>query len=105
MRIWSTRIDESRVEEYEEFAHSTSLPMFEAQPGFRGLLFGRNGSECAVITLWHDDDAADAMESSASYQQAVAAINAAGFLVGNTHVERFLVHAPTPLHDARAGMN
>lgn len=92
MRIWRTQVDEARAAEYERFADETSLPMFRAQPGFRGLLFGRDGRECAVMTLWEDDAAADALDASPSYRETVARINAAGFLSGESSVERWTVH-------------
>jgi heme-degrading monooxygenase HmoA len=92
MRIWRTGVDRARAAEYERFAMEESLPMFRAQPGFRGLLFGRNGGECIVTTLWEDHAAADALEGSARYRETVARIIAAGFLVGESEVERFEVH-------------
>jgi hypothetical protein len=39
VRIWRTQIDQARAGEYRDFAHSRSLPMFRAQPGFAGALF------------------------------------------------------------------
>ena len=66
--------------------------MFSAQPGFRGVLFGRAGSECTVVTLWEDDAAADALEASPAYRETVARIGAAGFLRGESTVERLGVH-------------
>jgi hypothetical protein len=36
VRIWRTEIDVTRAEEYRDFAHSRSLPMSRAQPGFVG---------------------------------------------------------------------
>ena len=92
MRIWRTQVHEAHAREYERFAADVSLPMFAAQPGFRGLLFGRNHGDCAVITLWDDDAAADALDTSPSYRETVARINAAGFLRGASTVERLTVH-------------
>ena len=66
--------------------------MFRAQPGFRGLLFGRNGAERAVLTMWENDAAADALEKSPTYLETVARIGATGFLQGPSSVERFTVH-------------
>jgi hypothetical protein len=34
LRIWQTGIDESRADEYREFARRRSTPMFSSQPGF-----------------------------------------------------------------------
>ncbi|MEU4563641.1 antibiotic biosynthesis monooxygenase [Actinoplanes sp. NPDC023936] len=92
MRIWRTRVDEGHAVEYERFAAEQSLPMFAAQPGFRGLLFGRDGERCTVVTLWQDAAAADALETSPAYRETVARITAAGFLTGESTVERMAVH-------------
>jgi heme-degrading monooxygenase HmoA len=92
MRIWRTGVDETRTAEYERFALEESLPMFRAHRGFLGLLFGRNGGDCIVTTLWEDHAAADALDGSARYRDTVARISATGFLVGESTVERFDVH-------------
>lgn len=92
MRIWRTQVDEDRADEYERFAAEESMPMFSGQPGFLGLLFGRAGTECTVVTVWEDDAAADALEASASYRETVARIGATGFLRGTSTVERMTVH-------------
>jgi heme-degrading monooxygenase HmoA len=91
-RIWRTQIDQERATEYEAFAAQQSLPMFRSHPGFVGLLFGRNGSDCVVVTVWEDEAAADALESSPAYLRKVARISAAGFLRGDSIVERFDLH-------------
>lgn len=88
MRIWTTQIDETRAADYDAFARGTSLPMFRAQPGFRGVLFGREGRNCTVVTLWDSPAAADALEDSTAYRETVALINATGFLQGASTVER-----------------
>lgn len=92
MRIWRTQVDEARAAEYERFAAEESLPMFRAHRGFEGHLFGRRGSENIVVTLWRDNAAADALEASPRYHDTVARINAAGFLVGRSQVDRFQLH-------------
>jgi heme-degrading monooxygenase HmoA len=92
MRIWRTGVVPGRAAEYEQFAATQSLPMFRAHQGFRGLLFGRNGEDCIVTTLWENDAAADALERSPLYRDTVARITAAGFLTGDSTVERFQVH-------------
>jgi hypothetical protein len=63
-RIWRTEIDETRADEYREFAHARSLPMFRAQPGFAGVLFAAQGTQRAVITLWEDLAGAEALDKS-----------------------------------------
>lgn len=92
MRIWRTLVDEGRTAEYERFAAEHSLPMFAAQPGFRGLLFGRDGNRCTVVTLWQDEAAADALEVAPAYRETVARITATGFLEGGSTVDRLTVH-------------
>jgi heme-degrading monooxygenase HmoA len=92
MRIWRTQVDEARAAEYERFAAEESLPMFRAHRGFEGHLFGRRGGDCVVVTIWKDDAAADALEASPRYHDTVARINAAGFLVGRSRVDRFHLH-------------
>jgi heme-degrading monooxygenase HmoA len=92
MRIWRTQVDEARAAEYERFAAEESLPMFRAHRGFKGHLFGRRGADCVVVTIWEDDAAADALEASPRYRDTVARINAAGFLVGPSEVDRFQLH-------------
>lgn len=92
MRIWRTQVDEARAAEYERFAAEDSLPMFRAHDGFEGHLFGRSGGDCVVITIWEDDAATDALEASPSYRDTVARISAAGFLVGQSQVDRFQLH-------------
>jgi quinol monooxygenase YgiN len=91
MRVWRTHIDGGQAAEYEHFAATESLPMFRAQPGFLGLLFGRDGDKCIVTTLWKDHAAADALENSPAYQDTVARISR--FLVGESTVERFEAHS------------
>jgi heme-degrading monooxygenase HmoA len=92
MRIWRTQVDITRATEYERFAAEQSLPMFRAHRGFNGLLFGRHGADCIVITLWEDDVAADALEDSPRYRETVARIGTTGFLIGQSQIERFTLH-------------
>jgi len=93
VRTWLTRIDESRAAEYAEFAQQRSLPMFQSQPGFAGVLFGAQPGNRVVITFWDDSRAIEALDTSESYQATVAAIEARGFLRGQSSVEVFEVQA------------
>lgn len=79
-RLWHTRIDPERAEEYEAFARDISLPMFQAQTGYGGVLMFRDGSECTVLTLWKSVDAVEALDASPIYRSTVERIKAAGFL-------------------------
>jgi heme-degrading monooxygenase HmoA len=80
LRIWRANIDPARAEEYERFARERSLPMFRSHRGFRGCAFLRNGSDCAVVTLWARPADVAALEASALYRETVAAIMATGFV-------------------------
>jgi heme-degrading monooxygenase HmoA len=88
-RIWRTQIDETRANDYREFAHSKSLPMFRSQPGFAGVLFAARGAERAVITLWRDAASVDALDHSETYSSIVEEIEGTGFLKGESKVEVF----------------
>ena len=87
VRIWRTQIAQARAGEYRNFAHSRSLPMFRAQPGFAGVSFAAHRDERVVITLWHDLTSARALDHSPAYQATVAQIEATGFLRGQSTVE------------------
>lgn len=87
VRIWRTGLDESRADEYEAFAYGRSLPMFQRQPGFRGVFFVRTATGRASVTLWRDLESAEALAQSAEYLEAVAAIQGAGFLQAPQSVE------------------
>lgn len=63
--------------------------MFRSQPGFAGVLFAARPGQRAVITLWADRAAIQALDNSDSYQATVAAIEAEGFLTGKAEVELF----------------
>jgi hypothetical protein len=93
VRIWRTGLDESRAQEYDDFADTVSLPMFRRHAGCCGVLFAGSGSERAVITLWEGRAAADALMESADYQSTVKAIEATGFLRPPQRVELLDVHA------------
>lgn len=92
VRIWRTGLDESRAQEYEDFARTVSLPMFRRHHGFGGVLFARSGSERVVITLWADPAAADLLGGSDDYQATVRALEATGFLRPPQRIELLDVH-------------
>ena len=66
--------------EYDVFAAERSLPMFRRQDGFRAAFLVRTDAGRAVITLWRDLAAIDALGRSADYLETVDAILAAGLL-------------------------
>lgn len=63
--------------------------MFASHPGFLGVFFAAAPGRRAVVTLWESRAAAEGLEQSESYRHTVAAIEAAGFLDGESHVELF----------------
>jgi len=91
-RIWRTGVVSGRFEEYERFARDISLPMFQSQAGYRGVLMAGDGPERIVITLWEDDDAIAALDASRSYRDTVSRIVATGFLTGAQSVEIYDTH-------------
>jgi heme-degrading monooxygenase HmoA len=91
-RIWRTGVVSGRFEEYERFAREISLPMFQSQAGYRGVLMAGDGPERIVITLWEDDDAIAALDASRSYRDTVSRIVATGFLTGAQSVEIYDTH-------------
>jgi heme-degrading monooxygenase HmoA len=93
VRIWRTGLDESRAEEYDRFAAERSMPMFRRQDGFCGVLFSRVADGRAVITLWRDAQAIEALDAGADYRDTVAAIGSAGFLRPPQSVEVMTVDA------------
>lgn len=87
VRIWWTQVDPERANDYLDFARNRSLPMFQSQPGFEGALFTAHDAHRAVITLWEDMEAVDALSTSDTYAETVAAIEAEGFLRGEARVD------------------
>lgn len=81
-RTWRTGIDPARADEYEAFARKTSLPMFERQAGFCGMLLLRGGADCRVMTFWENFADIETLESSTSYRETTGRLLGAGFLQG-----------------------
>ncbi len=80
-RSWMATIDEARADEYELFARNVSLPMFEAAPGFLGVVMTRSGDQCSVLTLWHDIADVTSLEASEPYRRTVAQILDTDFII------------------------
>jgi hypothetical protein len=93
VRVWSTEIDTNRAAEYDQFVSRKSIPMFQRQRGFVAALFCGRGRERAVITLWRDRAAVDALDTSETYRATVTEIEAAGFLQGEQTTEIFDLHS------------
>jgi heme-degrading monooxygenase HmoA len=97
VRIWRTRIDPARSEEYESFASERSLPMFRSQPGFRGVLFASGDeTERAVVSFWENTGAVEELGRSPTYRETVDALLASGILTGEQTVEVLDVHGGVP---------
>ena len=88
VRIWRTGIDPARAADYDRFAEARSLPMFRAQPGFRGVLFttAADGGR-AVISFWEDDRAVELLDRSETYRETASALGSSGILRGDQMVE------------------
>jgi heme-degrading monooxygenase HmoA len=89
LRIWRTRVKHGRLNAYEEFERTYSLPMFERQEGCLGVFFLRSGDGCAALSLWRSEKDIVALDSSPVYQQTVAKLTASGLLHGEQSVEVF----------------
>jgi heme-degrading monooxygenase HmoA len=89
LRIWRTGIDESRGDEYRDFAARESAPMFAAHDGFLGVMFAAALRQRVVVTFWESPSAAAGLAESRLYRRTVDAIEAAGFLEGSSTVETF----------------
>ncbi|WP_432540680.1 antibiotic biosynthesis monooxygenase family protein [Kineococcus sp. SYSU DK002] len=92
IRIWRTAVDEASAAEYERFAREVSLPMFARHAGHLGVLMGRRGDRCIVITCWRSPADVEALEASGDYRDVVARIVAAGFAAPEQSTETFEAH-------------
>jgi len=79
----------SRKSEYEQFAQERSLPMFQQQQGFLGVLFLGTQQDRAVLSIWQDMSRVEALAHSSTYQETSAQLAATGVLIGQTFVEVF----------------
>lgn len=89
IRIWRTEIERAQMAKYEQFAQERSLPMFHQQQGFLGVLFLGMQKDRAVLTIWRDLPAVEALAHSSTYQETAAQLNATGLLIGQTSLEVF----------------
>ena len=87
VRIWRTELSPGAEADYDAFARTRSLPMFERHAGFAGALFAREGSNAAVITLWQERSAIEDLERSPLYVDTVRELEASGVLSGRSRVE------------------
>lgn len=71
-RLWRTRIDPVRSEDYDAYVVRYSRPMFSSLPGCMGAFFLGDGEDRAALTLWADEASIKAAEKSAIYAETVA---------------------------------
>jgi heme-degrading monooxygenase HmoA len=91
IRIWRTQLRPGRESDYRRFIDTESLPMFQQQIGFLGVLYTRSASAVAVVSFWKDSEAVERLRTSPTYQQAVTRIMKTGFLLGEPSLEIFEV--------------
>jgi heme-degrading monooxygenase HmoA len=88
LRIWRARLDPARLEAYRRFERERCLPMLRKQPGVLGVLFLREAEDRAVsITVWEDNVALEALESSPSYRKTTRELAESGLLAGASSTE------------------
>ena len=86
-RLWHTRIDPARGDDYDAFARDHSRPMFDHLDGCLAALFLGSGAERTVLTLWANPAALDALSESVLYADTVARFRTTGILREPQHVE------------------
>lgn len=91
VRLWKTRVDKARMEEYEENERERSSPMFRKQPGCLGVLFLRSGDDCFALTFWKDMGAVERLKTSHSYQKASSFYSDSGMLISEPSLQVFEV--------------
>ena len=89
IRIWRVNIVPERIGDLEDFANTYSLPMFRMQAGCLGVLFTRDGYNCAVISIWENMQAIEKLKASPSYNDTVEKIADTRMLEGEQSVEIF----------------
>jgi heme-degrading monooxygenase HmoA len=99
LRIWRTKIDPARMEEYRRFEQERCLPTLHKQPGLLGVLFLRQAADHASsltvwassLTVWEDAGAVEALQSSPSYREVTHELAESALLAGNESVKVFEV--------------
>ena len=89
VRLWATRVDKTRIAEYEENEKKRSAPMFRKQPGCLGVLFLRSGENCYALTFWKNAESVELLKTSQSYLEASAFYSNSGMLLGEPSLEVF----------------
>jgi heme-degrading monooxygenase HmoA len=88
LRVWRAKIHPARLDEYQCFEQEWCMPMLRKQPGLLGVLFLRQAEDrAALLTIWEDAGAVEALESSPSYRQVTHELAESALLAGNQSVE------------------
>jgi|HubBroStandDraft_5_1064220.scaffolds.fasta_scaffold360309_1 hypothetical protein len=91
VRLWTTRVDKTRIAEYEENERKRSTPMFRIQTGCLGTLFLRSGDNCFALSFWKDLESVERLKTSQSYLEASAFYSSSGMLLGEPSLQVFEV--------------
>lgn len=94
-RLWTTGVDPAKVDRYRNFARQHSLPMFQEQPGFRGVTFLQDGDQHWVLTMWDAIEDVERLASSESYLSTARALGALGILTGKQQVRLLMPELTT----------
>jgi quinol monooxygenase YgiN len=92
VRIWRTRVDPTREEEYIRFTEEFSRPMFQQAPGCLTAVFLNRPPHFGALSYWTDDDALAAFLSSPIYLDTVRRLEETGLLTSQSKSEVFSVH-------------
>jgi hypothetical protein len=92
VRTWRAQIVSGKIGEYERFARTVSLPMFQALEGCEAVFFGREGLEVLVITIWGDPAAVEALAETPAYTETARRIEDDGLVRRGSSVEVFELH-------------
>lgn len=87
IRLWVTGLRPDRVADYDAFANSRSLAMFQALDGCEGVIFMRSDCRGYVFSFWRDLASIAALADSPIYLETVRDIVSAGFLAEPQTVE------------------
>ena len=91
LRIWKVALTPGKAVELEAFAQTTSLPMFQEQPGCRSVFFTRTETACVTVTVWDSERSVEQLEASDRYRQVVRTIEHSGIL-GDSTIPRHIAY-------------
>jgi heme-degrading monooxygenase HmoA len=82
VRLWTVKVDPARIEQYELWERTRSLPMFAKLTGCLGVMFLRLDDSCCALSFWRDMNAVNALKQSELYVRTSQAYESSGMLVG-----------------------